>query len=100
MVLHPRHGYVDVNDLYINLSNRICENYAAKVDRAEEMATQKADVEEKRTVNEVESFARCLSSHSCDYRGPLCHFPHVLGKPKTVLYRNEPLAFLSGSSVF
>lgn len=48
-VPHLKRGYVDMNGPYIKVLNRICENYAAKVDRAEKMATQKTDAEEKRT---------------------------------------------------
>jgi hypothetical protein len=46
-VPHLRRGYVDMSGPYVKVLNRICENYAAKVDRAEKMAAQ-ANAEEKR----------------------------------------------------
>lgn len=45
-VPHLKRGYVDMNGPYIKVLNRICENYVAKVDRAEKLARQKAAAEE------------------------------------------------------
>jgi hypothetical protein len=48
-VPHLKRAFVDMGGPYIKVLNRICHNYAAKVDRAEKMAAQKSDEEEKRT---------------------------------------------------
>ena len=46
-VPHLKRGYVDMGGPYIKVLNRICDNYAAKVDRAEKMAAQKRAEEER-----------------------------------------------------
>jgi hypothetical protein len=47
VVPHLKRGYVDMSGPYMKVLNRICDNYAAKVDKEEKLAAHKESAEQR-----------------------------------------------------